>query len=178
MKLIPTISLGKNNKECGTCTKCCEGWTIANIEGRPVTPGNPCYFLEQNVGCKIYDNRPYFPCQKFSCAWLALKDIPDQWKPENCGVIMTNLDVHGEPYVVFINAPLNPSKEMIEWAEEYFAKKKMNFLYVDKRGVHPIGNKNFIRLIREHKHQFKLRKFSKEVVEKYNLDPEEYLDKD
>ena len=30
-------------KECGTCTKCCEGWLGANIKGHEMYPGKPCF---------------------------------------------------------------------------------------------------------------------------------------
>lgn len=180
MKLIPTISFKKdeNIKTCGTCTKCCEGWINANIEGHSVYPGNPCYFLQEGSGCTRYDTRPYFPCKNYQCGWLIFKDIPDKWKPENCGVIMTVLDLHDEKYINFQNAPLIPSIEMVEWAKEYFSKKEMNFLYVDRRGIHPFGTKSFIRSVREHKNGFSIRKFPQSVVDKYNLDPDIYLDKD
>lgn len=169
MNLIKTISFKTNNKSCGTCTKCCEGWLTATIDGYQMYPGQACYFLEQGVGCKRYETRPVYPCKKFVCTWLDMKDIPDKWKPENCGVIMKSGNIHDFVFIQFIEAPNSPSKEMILWAKEFFKKKKINFLYYDSTGVHPIGDRYFVRAIRDHKKQFEKIEFDDWVKEKYNL---------
>lgn len=171
MKLIPTIGFGKNNKTCGDCTKCCEGWIRGNIQGKPMYPGQPCSFVKEGSGCSVYSERPYFPCKEFNCSWLTIKDIPDEWKPSNCGVIMVKSVLHGYEYVRLIPAPNNPSKEMIDWAKNFFKKKEINLLYSDDIGIHPIGDKWFIREVREHKDQFKKEEFDEYVIKKYNLKP-------
>ena len=55
-------------RQCGSCTKCCEGWLSANIYGQEIGEGNPCRFLTDK--CSIYDiPRPYV-CGEFRCGWL------------------------------------------------------------------------------------------------------------
>ena len=51
VKLLP---LFKKERECGTCTKCCEGWNVFNIQGKSIKPGKPCSFVEEGKGCTIY----------------------------------------------------------------------------------------------------------------------------
>jgi len=168
MNLISTIKFGKN-KTCGTCTKCCEGWLTFTVDSTRIYPGNPCIFLKQNNGCTRYDTRPNYPCKTFNCVWLDIKNIPDKWKPENCGVIMKFNAIHDIKYVEFIQAPSLPSKEMIDWAKNYFKKNKINFLYVNENGVHPYGEKIFIKHVRDHKENFKIRIFPDFVKESFDI---------
>jgi len=55
-------------RQCGSCTKCCEGWLQADIYGHKMFPGKHCNFLKQSK-CTIYDNRPDV-CRDFECGWL------------------------------------------------------------------------------------------------------------
>lgn len=150
--------LNSKPRSCGTCTKCCEGYLSSTIKGHQMKPGTPCYFLEQGVGCKDYVGRPAFPCKSFNCSWLEDKKIPDEYKPEVCGVIMRNAELHGLKYVMFTSAPNDPSEKMIEWAKKYFDKKDMNFLYSIGESIFPNGTKDFVRLIRTHRDDFKIKK--------------------
>ena len=62
-------------RECGTCTKCCEGWLTGEALGHNFYPGKPCHFLAVNKGCTVYAKRPKDPCSSYKCAWLANEDI-------------------------------------------------------------------------------------------------------
>jgi hypothetical protein len=147
--------LNSKPRSCGTCTKCCEGYLTGTIKGHQMKPGTPCYFLEQGVGCKDYAGRPPYPCKTFSCSWLDDKKMPDEYKPEVCKVIMKSGELHGTNYIHFVSAPDDPSEEMIAWAKKYFEKKNMNFVYLSGTAVMPVGTKEFIRLIKTHKDNFK-----------------------
>ena len=156
MKIDLTL-LNSKPRSCGTCTKCCEGYLIGTIKGHQMKPGTPCYFLEQGVGCKDYAGRPAFPCKSFSCSWIDNKKIPDQYKPEICNVIMKDGQMHGVEYITLVSAPDDPSEEMITWAKKYFEKKNINFIYSVGKSIFPVGTKEFIRLVRSHKDDFKVR---------------------
>jgi hypothetical protein len=122
-------------KECGTCTKCCEGWLKADIKGHKMYPGKPCVFVEIGKGCKDYENRPKEPCKNFTCGWIQIDDMPEQFKPESSGVIMhTQNGSNGKPYLCLSKAPNNPTIQYISWAVTYAMSRNINFIwYVDDK---------------------------------------------
>lgn len=121
-------------KECGTCTKCCEGWLQANIRGHEMYPGKPCFFIEIGKGCKDYENRPQEPCKDFLCSWMKIDEMPEEFKPENSGVIMSYNLNNGNPFFVITKAPNNPDVNFLSWAIAYARSRKVNILwYIDDR---------------------------------------------
>ena len=129
-------------KECGTCTKCCEGWLTADIKGHKMYPGKPCFFLEIGKGCTIYKNRPKDPCKGFQCGWTEIEDMPEEFKPEISGVIM---HWKSEGYWVISKAPDNPTSQFLSWAIIYARSRKQNILWnVDNRSWW-IGDDDFCK---------------------------------
>lgn len=119
-------------KECGTCTKCCEGWLSATIKGHDMYPGKPCYFVEISKGCRIYKDRPEDPCKKFACSWIQIEDMPDEFKPEKTGVIMHWKNDGG--YWVISKAPNNPTADFLSWAIIYARSRNQNIVwYIDQK---------------------------------------------
>ncbi len=120
-------------KECGTCTKCCEGWLTANINGIDIYPGKPCFFIEIGKGCTIYKDRPENPCKSFQCGWKQIENMPDEFKPENSGVIMHwNNILNG--FWVISKAPNNPTVDFLSWAIIYAKSNNNNILwYIDDK---------------------------------------------
>ena len=60
-------------RECGTCTKCCDGTTSVggDIFGHIYGNGKPCHFLNlTEKKCGIYKDRPNDPCKTYKCMWL------------------------------------------------------------------------------------------------------------
>jgi len=82
--------LSKNNRSCGGCTECCEGWLVADINGHRMFPGRPCQYKGKE-GCSIYENRPVNPCVNYKCEWLMDdgEEIPEWMKPNLSKVIIT-----------------------------------------------------------------------------------------
>jgi len=76
-------------RECGDCTKCCEGWLSANINGHQMHPGRPCHFLASGK-CTIYENRPG-TCRNYNCAWKSDDIFPAWMRPDLIGVIITKV---------------------------------------------------------------------------------------
>lgn len=74
------------NRECGSCTACCEGWLRSPVT--KMRAGKPCRHCTVQ-GCAIYEERPIDPCVNFSCGWLA-KDslLPEEMRPDRCGAIV------------------------------------------------------------------------------------------
>jgi len=139
------------SKQCGECSKCCDGWLHANIRGNVLSPGNKCIFLtnDPNGSCSIHKDRPIKPCQIFSCIWL-ITDMPEHLKPSLSGVIAMNNKIDGVPYVFLVNAPNYPTDEIINWFKE--KEKYSNLLYFDTDdNIVYIGETKFIEVIELHK---------------------------
>lgn len=132
-------------KECGTCTKCCEGWLSANIKGHDMYPGKPCFFVEIGKGCKDYENRPKEPCKIFSCGWTDIEDMPEEFRPEVSGVIMHFKENNGNPYIVLSKAPSNPTVQYLSWAIVFARSRNTNiFWFIDDRSWW-LGNEEFCK---------------------------------
>jgi len=56
-----------NNKNCGVCTLCCEGFLEGSSYGNIFKKYQPCIYLDKGL-CSIYTYRPKF-CQDYYCAW-------------------------------------------------------------------------------------------------------------
>jgi hypothetical protein len=130
-------------KECGTCTKCCEGWLHADIRGHEMYPGKPCFFIEIGKGCKDYENRPQEPCKNFTCGWLEIESMPEEFKPEVSGVIMHLKETGGNSYIVLSKAPNDPTVQYLSWAIQYAMSKGIGIIwYIDDQSWW-LGNSEF-----------------------------------
>jgi len=137
-----------NNKECGTCTKCCEGWLSAKIHDQVLLPNNPCKYIKNN-SCSIYDNRPIKPCRTFNCLWIS-KNLPEEFKPSVSGVISIQNIIEKQSYIFLVNAPKYPSKELVNWFKINY--KNNNLLYFSKEDeLMVFGEPNFIKTIMNNK---------------------------
>ena len=111
-------------KQCGSCTKCCEGWLAGNAYAHQFYPGVPCAYLGN--GCTIYKNRPENPCKKFVCEWLVDESIPAYMQPNVSGAIIIKHDDHVE--MVECNPPLRT--QALEWfLTAYISGKYDNITY-------------------------------------------------
>ena len=130
-------------KECGTCTKCCEGWLVADIRGHSMSPGKPCFFVEIGKGCKDYENRPKEPCKNFVCGWIEIEDMPEEFRPEVSGAIMHFTENNGNPYLSLVKAPNNPTEQYLSWAIVYARSRGANMLWnIDDKSFW-LGNEEF-----------------------------------
>jgi hypothetical protein len=73
-------------KQCGTCTKCCEGYIPGSINGIKIFVGNPCSYIKDSC-CSIYLNKPT-NCTAYKCEWLVNELIPESMKPTSIGFII------------------------------------------------------------------------------------------
>ncbi len=133
---LPLLS---NKRECGTCTKCCEGWLHATVRGHDMYVGKPCFFVEQGVGCSDYENRPSDPCKTFSCSWKEIPELPEKFKPEVSGVIIRYTD---DSFFI-IKAPEEPNAELISWMITYARGNNKNIVWYLNDGVYWLGSDQF-----------------------------------
>lgn len=125
--LLPIVS---NKRECGDCTKCSDGWFSGVAYGHKFGFENgvriPCFFVQEGVGCTIYEDRPITPCQTYKCEWLINPDVPEEFKPNKVDVIVSK---KGRSYFVATDAGDNPQDKVKLWWIEYVKSKKFNLSY-------------------------------------------------
>jgi hypothetical protein len=138
--LLPIVSL---KRECGDCTKCCEGWmsgaAYEHKFGKIDGVRTPCFFLEQGLGCTIYEDRPQNPCAAYKCQWLVNPDVPEDFKPNNKHYIVSK---KGRSYFVITRASSENTddEEFINWWIEYVTKNNFNLSYPKNDTVEFVGS--------------------------------------
>lgn len=136
------------SRECGSCTKCCEGHLVGQIRDQLISPGNPCFFVNIGFGCKDYDNRPDEPCKTFSCYWKSNKDVPNRFKPDKINAVFVERFVKGQNgqigYIDLIKAPSDPSEEVLSWFLEYAKEKELNAALGDNKERKYLGTAEFV----------------------------------
>jgi len=130
-------------RQCGNCTKCCEGWLEGTIYGKKMYPGKPCHFKKHN-GCSIYNDRPDEPCKSFNCEWLMEKEIPEWMKPEYSNVILSGKQKNGISFVLATEAGSDMRVEVLNWLLNFMIDKKVNLMYQVKGGWNWIGSPEFV----------------------------------
>lgn len=74
------------HRACGSCTQCCITLPIDQPQLRK--PAGACCPHLVAGGCGIYPDRPSV-CRTYQCAWKLMTDLPDEARPDRCGVIFT-----------------------------------------------------------------------------------------
>lgn len=117
-----------DERQCGTCTACCEGWLIS--APLKMSPGKPCVHCTAQ-GCAIYPDRPESPCRTFRCAWLANGDvIPESMRPDRCGaVVIFDRKWNGWSIVKAVPTGVCIPEETLDWLMAYAREKKMPLLF-------------------------------------------------
>lgn len=128
------IELRVKKRQCGDCTKCCEGWLEADIYGHKMFPGQSCHFLEKGCnGCTIYSQRPQDPCKEYSCEWLDnSENFPEWLKPSNSGVIITKrIPPEGEEHAIYhvVETGKKMDSSVLNWLIHWALKNQVNIQY-------------------------------------------------
>jgi hypothetical protein len=76
------------NRQCGDCTKCCEGHLVGEALGKSFFKSKPCHFVAIGNGCTVYEERPKNPCASYKCEWLINPEIPEYMKPNLINTII------------------------------------------------------------------------------------------
>src|SRR5207302_526051 len=99
-----TSRAGNGERQCGTCTACCDGWLKIEVYGRKVDRGKPCPFSAGDH-CTIYPTRPQDPCREFICGWLVRNSpLPEWMRPDKSDLILlaSNFSWRGLPVDVAV----------------------------------------------------------------------------
>ncbi len=77
-------------RQCGACTLCC---TVIAVEELGKAQGVDCQHSIPGKGCAIHRS-PLRPraCGRFECQWLIQRQMPDSFRPDLTGVVLTAID--------------------------------------------------------------------------------------
>jgi hypothetical protein len=136
-----------SKRECGTCTKCCEGWLLGQALGHTFFKGKPCHFVSLDKGCTVYAKRPKDPCITFKCEWLTNTDIPEWFKPNEINAIVRVKEDNGISYLAVIEAGQTLSSKVLSWLIQYALSNQLNFVWQIEGGENWIGSPEFNQLM-------------------------------
>jgi len=130
-------------RECGTCTKCCEGWLEGEALGYKFGNGKPCGALTIGKGCNSYALRPKEPCVNFKCGWLANEDFPDWMKPDVVNTIVNYAEIKGIPFISAIDSGGPIERKTLSWIIQYALANHLNLVWNIEDGKNWIGSAAF-----------------------------------
>lgn len=141
-------------RECGDCTKCCEGFLTATVRGfkmGELIDGNvhtpkPCPFVAKDKGCKQYLLRPKDPCKTFKCEWKANEHIPEHLKPNMSKTIPVMQNTPGGiRHLALIEAGETLHSEVLSWYITYVMEHRINFVWRVDGFLRWMGHPDFLR---------------------------------
>ena len=132
-------------RECGTCTKCCDGWLHGEAHGHNFWPGRPCHFVGEK-GCTIYETRPDSPCKSYKCMWLQDEtSIPEWMKPDKVNAILTKRRINNIDYIELVEAGEVLRSDVLSWAIQYALNNELGISYQIKGFFNKIGSTEFLK---------------------------------
>lgn len=136
-------------RECGSCTKCCEGWLVTEVKNQKIYPSNPCHFVSVNKGCTIHQTRPKNPCVIFNCSWITDVNFPEWLKPDQINAIIKFDTIENIPYLNVIEAGEVLQSRVLSWLFQYAINNQLNFVWQINGGLNWIGSPEFHQAMSE-----------------------------
>lgn len=132
-------------RDCGDCTKCCEGYLSGEALGKTFFRSKPCHFVAIGQGCTVYAQRPKNPCVSYKCEWLTNLDIPEWMKPN---LINTIIDKRKTPsgieYINIVEAGAVLKAGVLSNLLLYALGNKLNIAWEVEGGKNWIGSEEFL----------------------------------
>ena len=145
MAKIPLMLMLKYERSCDGCTRCCDGWLIADIHGETMHPGKPCQYVDQGNGCNIYKDRPKDPCKNFACLWKLDKNIPEHFKPSDINAILTKYEINGIPFLAAVQCGQELDQEFLSWFVSFGVGNGFNIRWDAKGRTYAMGHPEFLK---------------------------------
>lgn len=123
-------------QSCENCTVCCKDLNIPETNSEE---GELCKYCEENVGCKIYEERPE-ACQVFECCWKQMEYAHIDLRPDNCGVLFEKWSDK-----VIVGSTEDKLSNLIMGQIEYFNREDISVLIVNL-----INKERFFYLAEDH----------------------------
>lgn len=137
-------AIGSEPRECGTCSKCCEGWLHGSANGKKFWRGRPCHYFDGK--CTIYGNHPEDPCKIFRCQWLADNSVPGWMRPDRVNAILVKRRKNDIDYLEINEAGEKLRVEVLSWAVMYCLENKLNLQYTIDGGMNRVGSQEFLSM--------------------------------
>lgn len=136
-------------RECGSCTKCCEGYLMGEAHGKPFYQGRPCHFVAIGKGCSIYIDRPKEPCVSYKCEWLQNEDIPVWFKPNEINTIITKRKIKDTKieYWEILEAGDTLQSNVLSWLIVHALNNNINIRWTANGGPHWVGSDEFMKMM-------------------------------
>lgn len=130
---IDLSAVPEPSRQCGSCTACCEGWLVAEIEGKRVAPGHPCHHSTPR-GCAIYATRPKHPCQDFVCGWIRWHSpLPSWMRPDQCGaIVILWYDWQDQKVINAVPVGEKIPEQTLNWLKDYAQKNGRPLLFSER----------------------------------------------
>jgi hypothetical protein len=89
------------DRSCEGCDLCCTAVGVREL-GKP--PSVACEHLcgAPGASCGIYETRPR-SCREFYCMWRAMVGFPEDFRPADCGFVVSINDPNVHPMVVTVH---------------------------------------------------------------------------
>lgn len=128
--VLPFPKLRKaEDRSCGPCTACCDGWLHGEAYGHSFYKGKPCHFIGCN-GCSIYENRPKSPCKDYLCQWRKDVRLPEWLQPHLSGIIITERPFKDNRTFLEVIETTGPIRaEVLNWIVLFALNNKLNLRY-------------------------------------------------
>ena len=134
------------DRPCGPCTSCCEGWLSANIKGHEMHPGRPCFFLAEGK-CTDYEERPG-TCKTYNCAWKVEPGVFPEWmRPDLSGVIISKIVLPSRADLAHYEVAEARGKldvKTLNWLVQWAINTGNNLYYQVEGKHHAIGSPVFM----------------------------------
>lgn len=113
--------------------------------GIPFFSGKPCHFVDVNLGCSVYEDRPDDPCEIFKCGWLIEPNFPEWLKPNLSNVIFVFDKIDSHNFIYAIESGAKMDAQTLSWAVAYMSINKYNFAWQYDGGWSAIGSDEFVK---------------------------------
>lgn len=135
-------------RQCGSCTKCCDGWLTVNVRGHVAKNGNPCKF-RGNGCCQIYVERPSV-CREFECGWLRDDGtLFEEWmKPEIVNIIFVFSRVGKLEWYELVETGKEVDTFILSYIIQKAINNKINLKYMINGTQFLIGTKEFKKYVK------------------------------
>lgn len=140
-KVIPIHQFSK--RECGECTRCCEGWLYGEAYGHQFDRGHKCHFLLDK--CSIYEHRPEDPCKIYSCEWLRDNYLPIWFRPDKVNMIVTKRQHEGMDFLDAADCGEIKSSDL-SFIVQYALANNINLIYSIDGIIFSIGTNEFRKI--------------------------------
>jgi hypothetical protein len=134
----------KPNRECGECTKCCEGWLNSNAYGYTQNRGKPCHFLLKK--CTIYKDRPKDPCRDFKCVWLESDLMPMWMRPDLIKAVVLRKITNDIEYLQILESGAKLDSSVLNWFIVWAISNGKNIAYEIEGGMNKMGSEEFFKI--------------------------------